>query len=210
MPESFSSVQQVMNLSLQDGLEIRLHFPACHFDPDGQWQRGPFRNLIYIRSHNFDVTIIDLIQFHGSHKFEGIAEASAKLYLYIRLADALSFESGAVWHRNGNLGDFNLAAPDFQRPFNHSVMGNIGNDMFVGTDAGWQYLRDIGVGQGRKSVVDSCGSQSIFVSSDLAQRQHKSKDTVFVVPHIGFEIPRFDSPKGECRPVGKAQCVYQG
>ena len=40
VPDAFGAVDQVVDLPFEDRLEIGLHLPARHLDPDGQRQRG--------------------------------------------------------------------------------------------------------------------------------------------------------------------------
>ena len=94
-----------------------------------------------------------------------------------------------------NLGDSNLEASNLDGSGRHFIVRHIGHHVFIGTDTGWKYFRDIRVCNYGKTIVYGSGCNSIFIRSYLAECKHKSKDTVLIIFQIGFVITRAHSPE---------------
>ena len=81
--------------------------------------------------------------------------------------------------------------------------------MFVGAYAGRKNLRNIGVGDDGKSVVDGPGGRGVFVGRHLAERKDKGEDAVFIVAKVCGKVARLHAAERQRRAVGEAQRINQ-
>ena len=167
VPDSLSAVDHVMDLALEDGFKIRLHLASGHFHPDAEGQRRAGFNVVYVLSHYGDLAVFDFGDRKRGDVFEPRRPVAAEFNVSLFLADALALEGRAKCHRDGHLGDFDLAAANLQRLFHDAIDGHIRHNMFVRTNAGRQNLRNVGIGDGREAVVDRACRRSIFFFSAL-------------------------------------------
>ena len=193
VPDAFGTVDHVVDLALQDRFEIALHLAAGHFDPDRQRHRGAGLDGVDIGADDFDLAIVDLVEIDRGDELEARRDVAAELDMHVALADALALERRAIGNRDRNLVDLDLAAADLERPFDHRLVGDVGNHVLVGADAGRQDLRDVGVGDDREAVVDRAGGRRVFFVIDFAKGQDEGEDAILVVLQVGLEIAGLDT-----------------
>jgi len=80
--------------------------------------------------------------------------------------------------------------------------------VLVGAGTGRQNLGDVGVGQGRKTPVDTTGRRGAPVGAHITQGIDKGKDAVFVIKQHLLVVTGLYVAKRHGRTVGKAQGKY--
>ncbi len=205
MHDALNVIDQMMDLTLDDRLKIRLKFTPGDLDINAQRHGLALFNLGNVRADNLDLAVIDFIHLGHLDQLGALGLAAAHLGIQIGTAHTLAFIGRSK--RAGNLdrryADFQPA--DFNRFLDHFLVGHVGHHVLIGTDTGGQNFGNIGIGQGRKTPVDTACGRAGPIGSDLAQGIHKGKDAVLVIQQHGFVIARLDVTKGHGRPVGKTQ-----
>ena len=88
-------------------------------------------------------------------------------------------------------------------------MGYITHDMLVGADTGWQHFRNIVVGNGRETPVNSAGSVGIPLIADRSECHDKGKCPVLVIDQVFSEVARLNTTEGQGHTAGKADGEYR-
>ncbi len=205
MHDALNVVDQVMDLTLDDRLEIRLKFATGDLDINAQRHGLALFKVGNLRADHLDLAVVDFIHLSHLDQLGALGLAAAHLGIQVRAAHTLAFIG-----RPERAGDLDrryadLQAADFNRFLDHLLVGHVGDHMLIGADPGGQNLGNIGVGQGRKTPVDTTRSRAGPIGADFAQGIHKGKDAVFVVQQHGFIIARLDVAESHRRPVGKTQ-----
>src|SRR4030042_3260774 len=79
--------------------------------------------------------------------------------------------------------------------------------MFISTYPSWEYLRNIRVGNGRKSIIYCSGSIGIFLFIYFAKSQDKSKNPGLIIKKHSPVISRLNSAKTQSGTSGKTKCI---
>ena len=187
------------------GSKVRLKFAPGDLDINPQGHGFALFNFGDVRADNIDLAVIDFIHLGHFDQLGALGFTAAHLGIQIGTAHALAFIGRSEGTGNLDRGYAHLQTPDFNGFLYHFLMGYIGHDVLIGTDAGRQDLGDIGIGQGRKTPVDTPGGSAGPIGSDLTQSIHECKDAVLVVMQHLIIIPRLDVAEGHGCPVGKPQ-----
>src|SRR5208337_4010078 len=206
--DALGVVHQVVNLPLQDGLEVGLKAAARYFHQHGQGQPG--RDLVGGQVGDVLADDFHLAVFHFIHVFAGdqlhrLGLAATALQIEVVLADPLALEGSAEVHRDVDLGDRDLEAPDFDGFLAQLLHVDVAHHVLIGADTGGQHLGDVLVGDGGKAPVDGAGGVGVPLVGDFGYRIDKGKDAVLVVKQHLQGRSRFDAAKGHGGPVGEAQ-----
>ena len=207
VPDAFRSIDKMMYLAFEDRLKIGLHFPSRHLHPDAQRQHAAFGDRVDVRPDHLDVAVAYPVEVGRRDEFEGSGLVSTELRMDVGLADALSLECGPIGHGNGDLCDFYLASAYLQRALDHGVVGNVRNDMFVGTYSRGQYLGNVGIGDNRKPVVYGPGRGGVFIGRDLAESKDKGENAVFIVAKVRGKVAGRHAAERQRGAVGETQRV---
>ena len=213
VPDAFGAVDQVMDLAFQNRLEVRLHLAAGNFHPDADGQSRQvlgFRvnyDVVDLRADDGDLAVFHLGDLERGDVFEARRLVAAELDVGLLLADAFAFEGRAEGHRDRHLGDFDLAAANFQALLHDVVDGHVGNNMLVGANAGGQDLRNVGIGDGGEAVIDGARRRGIFLFRHFTQRHDEGEGAVLVVLQIASILAGLDAAEAESNAIGEAEGV---
>ena len=136
MHDPLGIVDQMVNLALQDRLEILLHLSACYFRDNGKGELTGWLYLIQVGTDDIYLSILDLIHVLRSHPFDSMGSSSTTLQIDILTPHPLALEGRTIRDRDGNRGDGHLQPSDLNRPLNDLIVGDVGDHVFVSTDAG--------------------------------------------------------------------------
>ena len=167
MHDPLNIVDQVMDLTLDDRLKIRLKFTASDLDINAQRHGLALFNFGDVRTDNLDFAVVDFIHFSHLDQLGALGFTAAHLGIQIGTAHALAFIGRSEGTGNLDRGYAHLQTPDFNGFLYHFLMGYIGYHMLIGTDPGGQDLGDIGIGQGRETPVDTAGGRTGPFGSDF-------------------------------------------
>jgi hypothetical protein len=209
VPDPGGAVQEVVDLTLQDRLEVRLHLAAGHLHPDPERERGTLLHRIDVGPDDLDLPVVDLVERDRGEELEGGGLVSTELDPHLGLADVFPFEGGPEGHRDRDARDAHLAAANLERPLDHRLVRHARHHVLVGADPARQDLGDLGVRDHGKAVVDGAGRHRVLLRVDLAEREHEGEDAVLVVPEVRFVVPGPDAAEGERHPAGEAEGVHQ-
>ena len=202
-----------MDVPLQDGFELRLHFAAGHFDEDGERQLRALGHIGDLRPDHADQPILHLVHGAAGQVLEAARVLAAELHGHIFLAHPLAFERGPVPHGDGDLDGADLDPAHLHRARGHVAVRHVGDHVLVSADAAGQDLRDIGIGDHREAEVDGARRSGELLVVQFAQRQHEGEYAPLVVEQnlAGFlEAARLEAAEGEGGAAGESQGVHDG
>ena len=208
MPKSLGLVHKCMNLSLQHGFKINLHFSSCHFNHNAQGQLAAGVNRIDIWPHNVYLAVFNLTDIQHPKPFKRRCPLASKFTLHILLADSLTLKCRADRHRDRHLRDLYLQPSYFNSFFYYLVMRDVGYNVLVGAYTGRQNLGNVRISDGGESVINCAGGSGVPFVGNLPKSDNKCKDSVFVVEEVASVIARLDPTEGKGHSAGKTSGVY--
>ena len=108
--QTLNAVQELVDLTLEDRLEVGLHVLARNLDGVAQGNLGAAFQLIQLGTLDDDLVILDLGGVLRGDQLEAVLAGAVNFDLHVALADDLAFERGGVGDRNVDLRDLQLDA----------------------------------------------------------------------------------------------------
>ena len=139
--DALDIVDQVVELTLQNRLEVRLHLAAGDLHQNGDGQVLALLDIADVRAFEDDLAVLNLVHLLGDQDLHAGGPAAAALHEQIVLADALALKGRAEGHGDVDLGDADLQAAHLDGLLDDLLVGHIGDHVLVGADAGGQHLR---------------------------------------------------------------------
>ena len=115
MVNSFDTVDIVMELTLDNRFEIRLHVLSGNFYNICNAVLASQFHFIYIRTNDSDLMVFDLGSIYSLYQLGTVYTGSVELYLHVAAADDLAFKCGSECYRDINICDLDLNVTGFQR-----------------------------------------------------------------------------------------------
>ena len=198
-------VHQVVNLPLQNGLVVFLHLAAGYLNHHSQGQLVALFAVGEVLAYYLNQAVFHRIHIRDGGPLHTRGATAAAFHEKIILADALSLEGRTVGNRYRNLGDGNLQTTHLDGSGRHLLMQHIRYHVLVGTNTGWQNLRNVRVRQGGETPVDCPGRIGSPFGIYLTQGVDKGENTILVVFQHALVVPRLDATESHAGPVGKTQ-----
>ena len=129
--------------------------------------------------------------------------AAAALRIEVVFADALTFERRAEVHRDVDLGDLDLEAPDFDGLLPQLRHGHVADYVLIGADTGGQHLGDVLVGDGREAPVDTTRGVGVPFVGDLGYGMTNAKMRSLLYRSIFRAAPGLTPPKAMAARLAK-------
>ena len=194
------TVHEVVDLSLENRLEVLLHLAASDVYDDPQ-VHAPLRlHVREVGTDHFDLAVRHLVEPGHAQVLEGPRVLATELDPHVHLADDLAFEGGSVGHRYRYVGDVYLHSAyldalldETLRPLevvdSLDLVERHAHDVLVGRHAGWEDLRDHGVGYDREPEVDGARRGGVLQVIHLAQSKDEGEDPPLVVEQDLSSLP---------------------
>ena len=108
--EALHAVEEGVDLTLEDRLEVGLHGLAGDLDGVAHGDLGADRDLVDLGAVDVDLVILDLGGVLGGDQLEAVLAGAVDLDLHVALADDLAFECGGEGDGDVDLRDLQLDA----------------------------------------------------------------------------------------------------
>ena len=115
MHDALDAVEEVVELTLDNRLEVGLPGLAGHLQRDGQADLGAGLELVEVGAVQNDGVILDILGFFGAAELAAVHAGAVDLDLGVVLADDLAFEGVGEGHGNVDIGDLDLDIASLQR-----------------------------------------------------------------------------------------------
>src|SRR5664280_1977272 len=219
--DALDAVDEVVELALEDGLEVRLHLAPGDVHDHAERQGAALLHGVQVGAVNDDLAVLPLVGGTHAQVLERVAALAAEFGVHDVLADAFALEGRSVGDGDRHLGDLDLDAAHLHAALDqllgalHVVVARDlverhADDVLVGGHAGRQDLRDTRVGDRREAEADGPGRRGVLEVVDLAEGEHEGEHAVLVVEHDLARHAGVHAAKRERRAGGEAQGVHGG
>ena len=183
MHYTLDAVDVAVEFTLEYGLEVCLHVLSGNFYHVCDRLFASYRELIKVRSDNFDLVIFDLAHIFSMNKLYTVNTGTIELNLHVATADDLTLECGCESNRDIDLGDLDLDVTCFQRCSIEFA------DVFL-YDQALRYTEGLFVGNYREAKSDSAGTAGNDHFVQRSECVNESRYTVHGIFHQSCSISR--------------------
>ena len=192
MVYTLDAVDVVMEFTLDNRLEIRLHVFACNLNNISDAVLAAQLHLIYFRSYNRDLVILDLGSIHGLNQLAAVHTGTIELNLHVTTTDDLTLECGCECNRDIDIGDLDLNITSLKR-------GSIEFAYVFLYDQALRYAEGLLIGDYREAKSDSACATSYDNRIQRSKSIYECRYTFHGILHQSCSVTRSYVTKDQSR-----------